>query len=121
VRDSALWDKYELLSSVPGVGRVLSVALLSDLPELGRLNRSEIAALAGVRRLIATAVLYAGSARSRAAVNGCAASCTRPRLLRYGAIPCCGHFISACARPVNRRKWRWAPRCTSCCSFSTRC
>jgi transposase len=48
VRDSALWDKYELLSSVPGVGRGLSVALLSDLPELGRLNRSEIAALAGV-------------------------------------------------------------------------
>src|SRR5215469_18400899 len=35
-------------SSVPGVGRVLTVALLSDLPELGRLNRCEIAALAGV-------------------------------------------------------------------------
>jgi transposase len=48
VRNSALWDQYELLSSVPGVGRVLSVALLSDLPELGRLNRGEIAALAGV-------------------------------------------------------------------------
>ena len=48
VRNSVLWDKYELLSSVPGVGRVLSVALLSDLPELGRLNRREIAALAGV-------------------------------------------------------------------------
>jgi len=48
VRNSPLWDKYEMLSSVPGVGRVLSVALLSDLPELGRLNRGEIAALAGV-------------------------------------------------------------------------
>jgi transposase len=48
VRDSTLWDKYELLGSVPGVGPVLSVALLSDLPELGRLNRGEIAALAGV-------------------------------------------------------------------------
>jgi transposase len=30
---------------------VLSVALLSDLPELGRLNRGEIAALAGVAPL----------------------------------------------------------------------
>jgi transposase len=40
VRSSGLWDRYELLSSVPGVGPVLSVALLSDLqPELGRLNR----------------------------------------------------------------------------------
>jgi transposase len=48
VRNSPLWDKCELLSSVPGVGPVLSVALLADLPELGRLNRREIAALAGV-------------------------------------------------------------------------
>jgi transposase len=48
VRNSALWEKYELLTSVPGVGPVLSIALLSDLPELGRLNRGEIAALAGV-------------------------------------------------------------------------
>src|SRR5271155_2710578 len=48
VRNSALWDKYQLLSSVPGVGPILSVALLSDLPELGRLNRREVAALAGV-------------------------------------------------------------------------
>jgi hypothetical protein len=30
VRDSALWDQYELLSSVPGVGPVLIVALLSE-------------------------------------------------------------------------------------------
>jgi transposase len=48
VRNSPLWDKYEVLSSVPGVGPILSVALLADLPELGRLNRREIAALAGV-------------------------------------------------------------------------
>lgn len=48
VRASALWDKYQVLKSVPGVGPVLSIALLSDLPELGRLNRREIAALAGV-------------------------------------------------------------------------
>jgi transposase len=48
VRSSVLWDKYEMLSSVPGVGPVLSIALLSDLPELGRLNRGEIAALGGV-------------------------------------------------------------------------
>jgi len=48
VRNSTLWDPYELLTSVPGVGPVLGVALLSGLPELGRLNRREIAALAGV-------------------------------------------------------------------------
>jgi transposase len=48
VRDSPVWDRYEVVSSVPGVGPILSVALLADLPELGRLNRREIAALAGL-------------------------------------------------------------------------
>jgi transposase len=36
------------LTSVPGVGRVLANVLLARLPELGRLNRREIAALVGV-------------------------------------------------------------------------
>lgn len=49
--DSELEAKAEILQSVPGVGRVLSVTLLSGLPELGRLNRKEIAALVGVAPL----------------------------------------------------------------------
>jgi transposase len=48
IRNSTLWDKYEVLTSVPGVGPVLGAALMSALPELGRLNRAKIAALAGV-------------------------------------------------------------------------
>lgn len=40
--------KAEILTSVPGVGKVLAYTLLSDLPELGKLNRKEIAALVGV-------------------------------------------------------------------------
>jgi transposase len=102
VRSSALWDKYELLSSVPGVGQVLSVALPSDLPELGRLERGAVAALAGVAPFNATAACYADSARSKAAENGCAGSCTSPRLLQYGAIPFCGRSINACAQTVNQ-------------------
>lgn len=41
-------DRYELLKSVPGVGEVTAVTLIAELPELGRLNRKEIAALVGV-------------------------------------------------------------------------
>lgn len=37
-----------LLDSVPGVGTVTIFTLLADLPELGKLNRQEIAALAGL-------------------------------------------------------------------------
>jgi len=49
LRSSPVWkDKDELLRSTPGVGPVLSMTLLSDLPELGTLNRGEIAALVGV-------------------------------------------------------------------------
>lgn len=38
----------ELLRSVPGVGPVLSSTLLSELPELGRLDRRQVASLAGL-------------------------------------------------------------------------
>jgi|TARA_R110000850_G_scaffold225526_1_gene350920 transposase len=40
--------KTEILTSMPSVGKVLAYALLSELPELGSLNRKEIAALVGV-------------------------------------------------------------------------
>lgn len=49
VRESPVWrEKDDLLQSVPGVGKAVSVTLLAELPELGRLNRRQIAALAGV-------------------------------------------------------------------------
>jgi len=49
VAASQLWTAQDgILRSVPGVGKVLSATLIADLPELGRLNRKEIAALAGV-------------------------------------------------------------------------
>ena len=52
VRDSPLWrGKDDLLQSVPGIGPVTSRTLLAELPELGRLNRREIAALVGVAPL----------------------------------------------------------------------
>ena len=38
----------QILDSVPGVGQVTTATLLCDLPELGQLNRREIAKLAGV-------------------------------------------------------------------------
>jgi transposase len=43
--------KVEILSSVKGVGAVTTSTLLADLPELGQLNREEIAKLVGVAPL----------------------------------------------------------------------
>ena len=52
VKDSPIWrEKDELLQSVPGVGPTLSITILAELPELGTLNRKQIAALVGVAPL----------------------------------------------------------------------
>jgi transposase len=49
IRTSPAWrDKEELLTSVPGVGEVTARLLIAELPELGRLDRRQIAALAGL-------------------------------------------------------------------------
>lgn len=40
--------KDEIIRSMPGAGRVLSMTLLASLPELGHLNRRQVAALVGV-------------------------------------------------------------------------
>lgn len=49
LKQSSLWvEKDAILRSTPGVGRVTSCTLLAMLPELGTLNRQEIAALVGV-------------------------------------------------------------------------
>lgn len=49
VRASPLWrEKDDLLQSVPGVGPVLSMTLLAEVPELGTLRNKQIAALMGV-------------------------------------------------------------------------
>ena len=49
LRQSPVWrEKDDLLRTVPGVGEQISLTLLAHLPELGTLNRREIAALVGV-------------------------------------------------------------------------
>jgi transposase len=52
IRSSSLWREQEdVLRSVPGIGPVVSVTLLADLPELGKLGRKQIAALVGLAPL----------------------------------------------------------------------
>lgn len=61
LRKSPVWRKKDdILQSTPGVGPVLSMTLLSNLPELGTLNRKQIAALVGVAPLNRDSGLYRG-------------------------------------------------------------
>jgi transposase len=67
IRRSPAWrERDDLLRSVPGVGPVLSLTLLAELPELGRLSRREIAKLVGVAPLARDS----GTLRGRRFVQG---------------------------------------------------
>jgi transposase len=46
----ALAQRYELLTSMPGIGPVLAFTLIVLLPELGKMSRKQIAALVGLQR-----------------------------------------------------------------------
>jgi len=49
IADDDDWrSKSELLQSVPGVGPATSASLVAELPELGKLNRQQIASLVGL-------------------------------------------------------------------------
>lgn len=67
LRASPLWrEQDDLLQSVPGIGPILSLILLAELPELGRLSHGQIAALVGVAPLNRDS----GTLRGRRAVWG---------------------------------------------------
>lgn len=76
IRASPAWrEDDDLLQSVPGIGPVLATTLIAELPELGRLNRKQIAALVGVAPLNCESgilrgrrIIWGGRARVRAAL-----------------------------------------------------
>jgi len=49
VRGSPAWRaKEDLLASVPGIGKIIARTLIAELPELGSLDRRQVAALVGL-------------------------------------------------------------------------
>lgn len=67
VRGSPAWrEKEDLLTSVPGIGKTIARTLIAELPELGRLDRKEIAALAG----LAPFTRQSGTWRGRSFIGG---------------------------------------------------
>ena len=76
LRQSPVWrEKDDLLRTVPGEGEQLSLTLLAHLPELGTLNRRQVAALVGVApfnrdsgTMRGKRTVWGGRARVRAAL-----------------------------------------------------
>ncbi len=64
MRGSPIWrEKEDLLASVPGIGHVIARTLLAELPELGRLDHKQIAALAGLAPYTRQSGAWKGKAR----------------------------------------------------------
>jgi transposase len=134
VRASPLWrEQDDLLQSVPGIGPILSLTLLADLPELGRLSHAQIAALVGVaplnrdsgtlrgRRAIwggraaLRAVLYMGTLRA----TRCNPVIRRfyERLLAVGkakkvALVACMHKLLTILNAMVKRQTPWQAQAT---------
>jgi transposase len=86
VRGSPVWrEKEDLLSSVPGVGKVIARTLLAELPELGTLDRRQIAALVG----LAPFTRQSGKWRGKSFISGGRASCRT--VLFTGALVAARH------------------------------
>ena len=131
VRRSPAWrDDDDLLQSVPGVGPVLATTLIADLPELGQLDRKQIAALVGVAPLNCESgilrgrrIIWGGRAQVRAALwmGALVAVQHNPvlrafyaRLLAAGkpkkvALTACMHKLLTILNALLRRRTPWQP------------
>jgi transposase len=85
LRQSPVWREREaLLRSVPGIGPIVALTLLAELPELGALDRKQIATLVGLAPLNCDSgtlrgkrVVWGGRARVRTALYMAALVATR--------------------------------------------
>ena len=97
LRQSPVWrEKDDLLRTVPGVGEQVSLTLLAYLPELGTLDRRQIAALVGVApfnrdsgTLRGKRTVWGGRAQVRATLY-------MGTLVPAATIPSFEPFISGC-------------------------
>ena len=135
VRGSPLWrEKDDLLKSVPGVGPVLSSTLLGQLPELGTLNRKQIAALVGVAPLNRDSGKFRGkrsiwggraSVRSVLYMSTLVATRHNPVIkafykklcaagkLKKVALTACMRKLLTILNAMIRNRTRWSPICTA--------
>ena len=95
--------KYALLCSVPGIGNAVATTLLTDLPELGALNRHQTASLAG----LAPHPEQSGTSKASAHIRG-GRACVRTALYMaaLSAIRCNPPFKAFYKRLVDSGKPR---------------
>lgn len=63
LKSSSLWEKSQILETIPGLARVSSLTLLAELPELGTISNKEISALVGVAPFSQSSGKWRGQAK----------------------------------------------------------
>lgn len=63
--DPVLARRFDILCSIPGIGKITAAALLIDMPELGTLDNKQIASLAGLAPMTRQSGGWSGRARIR--------------------------------------------------------
>ena len=64
IKGSPAWlEKEKLLTSVPGIGPVTARVLLAEMPELGSLNRRQVASLVGLAPFVQKSGRWVGEAK----------------------------------------------------------
>ena len=61
--DKALARRYDILTSIPGLGQIAAIALIADMPELGTIEAKQIASLAGLAPFARSSGNWRGKAR----------------------------------------------------------
>jgi transposase len=129
IRQSPAWrEDDDLLQSVPGVGPVLATTLIAELPELGHLDRKQIATLVGVAPLNCESgilrgrrIIWGGRAQVRAALwMGTLVAVRHNRVIRqfYArllaagkakkvALTACMHKLLTILNAILRHRTRW--------------
>lgn len=97
--------KAAKLTSISGVGARTAALLLAQLPELGELNRREIAALVGVAPSNGTAAGCVANEQFTVAANQCVTGFIWPRLWRRTITRSYAIFICDCELLANQPNW----------------
>ena len=122
LRQSPLWREREnLLRSVPGVGPVLSLTLLAELPELGNLDRKQIAALVGVAPLNRDSGVFRGKRFIWGGRGAVRTALYMGALIATRFNPVIRDFYGRLRAVGKAKKVALVPACASSSPSSTRC
>ena len=115
VRGSPAWRaKEDLLASVPGIGKIIARTLIAELPELGSLDRRQVAALVGLAPGPASPAGGKARASSAAAEPTCALRSSSAPWLPPGTTPNSKPSATGWSPPESQSSLPSWPRPASC-------